>query len=250
MLALEKLVPALCRKLKNSKFGVRKLQLQIFRTDSTTQSIYIQLTQPSFDTEKILILLAMKLDDVISGFGVDLIRLETKIYEPVYEAQYVKELSEDSMEIKKPNTGIDFEHFLNRVSMRLGTDSITRWHSAESHIPEKSFITSGAMWSEPFFGWLPKIYLRPTVLFNPEPVKIQDNFFPLKKFKWRGRWFNSIFKTGPERISPEWWFDDPNWRTGVRDYWRIDTETGERLWLYYAHGGLKTGGWFCQGCFS
>ena len=63
LLALEKLVPALCRKLKNSKFGVRKLQLQIFRTDSTTQSIYIQLTQPSFDTEKILILLAMKLDE-------------------------------------------------------------------------------------------------------------------------------------------------------------------------------------------
>jgi protein ImuB len=87
-------------------------------------------------------------------------------------------------------------------------------------------------------------------LFNPEPIEVQDNVSPLKKFKWRGRYFNSILKTGPERISPEWWFDDPNWRTGVRDYWKIDTETGERLWLYYAHGGLKTGGWFCQGCFS
>jgi len=250
LLALEKLVPALCRKLKNNRFGVRKLQLQIFRTDGTTQSIYIQLTQPSFDTEKILTLLGMKLDKIISEFGVDLIRLETKIYEPVYETQYVKELSEDNLEIKKPSTDTDFEHFLNRISLRLGTESITRWHSAESHIPEKSFITSGAMWSEPFFNWVSKVYSRPTVLFNPEPIEIQDNFSPLKKFKWRGRYFNSTFKTGPERISPEWWFDDPNWRTGVRDYWKIDTETGERLWLYYAHGGFKTGGWFCQGCFS
>jgi protein ImuB len=55
---------------------------------------------------------------------------------------------------------------------------------------------------------------------------------------------------GPERIAPEWWLDDPNWRSGVRDYWRVETETGERLWLFYAHGGAVSGGWFCQGDFG
>ena len=55
---------------------------------------------------------------------------------------------------------------------------------------------------------------------------------------------------GPERIAPEWWLDDPRWRSGVRDYWQVTTEAGERLWLYHAHGGLLSAGWFCQGSFD
>ncbi|WP_196215962.1 hypothetical protein, partial [Microbacterium sp. ZXX196] len=31
---------------------------------------------------------------------------------------------------------------------------------------------------------------------------------------------------------------------------RVETETGERLWLFYAHGGAVSGGWFCQGDFG
>jgi protein ImuB len=55
---------------------------------------------------------------------------------------------------------------------------------------------------------------------------------------------------GPERIGPEWWLDDPDWRTGLRDYWQITTKSGERLWLYFAHGGALSPGWFCQGSFA
>jgi len=36
----------------------------------------------------------------------------------------------------------------------------------------------------------------------------------------------------------------------VRDYWQVTTDTGERLWLYYAHGGTMSSGWFCQGAFA
>jgi len=55
---------------------------------------------------------------------------------------------------------------------------------------------------------------------------------------------------GPERIAPEWWLDDPNWRSGVRDYWRVATVEGSRLWLFYAHGGAISGGWYAQGDFG
>jgi hypothetical protein len=44
--------------------------------------------------------------------------------------------------------------------------------------------------------------------------------------------FTTLRATGPERITPEWWFDDPAWRTGLRDYWRIETQEGPRLWLF------------------
>ena len=29
----------------------------------------------------------------------------------------------------------------------------------------------------------------------------------------------------------------------------VTTGSGERLWLYYAHGGTMSAGWFCQGSF-
>ena len=55
---------------------------------------------------------------------------------------------------------------------------------------------------------------------------------------------------GPERIAPEWWLDDPEWRSGTRDYWLVITTGGARLWLFYAHGGALSSGWFCQGRFA
>ena len=53
--------------------------------------------------------------------------------------------------------------------------------------------------------------------------------------------------TGPERIAPEWWLDDPNWRSGLRDYWRVETLQGRRLWLFHTP---QEPGWFVQGEFA
>jgi protein ImuB len=36
----------------------------------------------------------------------------------------------------------------------------------------------------------------------------------------------------------------------VRDYWRVVTDEGSELWLYYAHGATMSSGWFCQGQFA
>ena len=69
-------------------------------------------------------------------------------------------------------------------------------------------------------------------------------------FRWRGRDWQLAEATGPERIAPEWWLEDPNWRSGVRDYWVVLTACGERLWLFFAHGGAVSPGWFCQGSFA
>ena len=55
---------------------------------------------------------------------------------------------------------------------------------------------------------------------------------------------------GPERLQPEWWLEDPDWRSGARDYWRIEAEDGERLWLFFGQGGAVNDGWYCEGVFS
>jgi protein ImuB len=76
-----------------------------------------------------------------------------------------------------------------------------------------------------------------------------DSGLPLR-FRWRRQERTVARAAGPERIAPEWWLDDPEWRSGPRDYWRIETETGERLWLFRAHGADLGAGWFAQGVFA
>ena len=57
---------------------------------------------------------------------------------------------------------------------------------------------------------------------------------------------------GPERIAPEWWADRPG--TRLRDYYRIEDQTGRRFWLY--REGLAEDGrggpprWFVHGAFA
>ncbi|MEM6973191.1 MAG: DNA polymerase Y family protein [Pseudomonadota bacterium] len=56
---------------------------------------------------------------------------------------------------------------------------------------------------------------------------------PPKRFRWRGRVLRLACAEGPERIAPEWWWDDPAWRSGPRDYWRVACHEGPRLWLFH-----------------
>jgi protein ImuB len=67
--------------------------------------------------------------------------------------------------------------------------------------------------------------------------------------------FTTLRATGPERIAPEWWFDDPTWRSGLRDYWQIETQEGPRLWLFMTPqtqgwNGPQDANWYVQGEFA
>ena len=89
---------------------------------------------------------------------------------------------------------------------------------------------------------------RPITLFPPEPLAaVSGN--PPARFRWRRMSFTTLRATGPERITPEWWFDDPAWRSGLRDYWRIETQEGPRLWLFVTPQAAGGASWFAQGEF-
>jgi protein ImuB len=61
--------------------------------------------------------------------------------------------------------------------------------------------------------------------------------------------FTTLRAKGPERLTPEWWFDDPAWRSGLRDYWRIETQEGPRLWLFFTPQAPGGANWFAHGEF-
>ena len=248
--ALDRLLEPFCTRLKEASQGARKVQMQLFRTDDTAIVVDVTLARPTQSPERIRPLLAMKLGDVDAGFGIDMVRLEAVQTEPIQHRQHVGHAGARAAVSERLSGDTRLDDLIGKLGARIGLEEITYRHPADSNIPEKTAKPIAAAWAEPCFDWARPATPRPLVIFAPELVGAPDQPAPPARFRWRGRDLALVQALGPERISPEWWLDEPAWRTGVRDYWRVDVETGERLWLYYAHGGMMTGGWFCAGVFA
>ncbi len=247
--AIDRLLPALAERLRTAGRGARRIRMEWHRSDHTMGWADFGLARPSADPDRIRPLLAMKTGEIDAGFGIDVIRLAAVVTEPVYARQHQGHAEASAKGAERLGAGVEMDDLLGRIGARVGLEAITRLHPAESHIPEKTAMAVAAVWSGPAGVWPERSRPRPMEIWPSEIVSAaEDPVLPVT-FRWRGRTYETRAASGPERIAPEWWLDDPAWRTGVRDYWRVTTRTGERLWLYYAHGAGMSPGWFCQGSF-
>ncbi|MGH1367889.1 MAG: DUF6504 family protein [Maritimibacter sp.] len=245
--ALDRLLPELGTRLKNAGRGARRVRAEFSRADHTMQAVEVGLAQPSADTARLRPLLVMKLGEVDAGFGIDMVRLVVTVHEPIHAVQHRGHF--DAGRANTPTDDTAIHDLMGRIGARLGLEALTRLHPAASNIPEKETKVLAAPWSVPATDWAAR-QDRPLRLWAPEPVMIEAQPKPPNRFRWRGRDHGVCGVQGPERILPEWWLGDENWRTGARDYWRIKTDHGEDLWLYYAYGDALSPGWFCQGAFA
>jgi protein ImuB len=92
---------------------------------------------------------------------------------------------------------------------------------------------------------------------RPEPVDgvialTPDD--PPSQFRWRGQVRRVRRAEGPERIGEEWWRADiDEVRVDrVRDYYRVEDQTGARFWLFRAglHQPGQPAGWWLHGLFG
>lgn len=251
MAGVDRLLPALCTRLRAAGRGVRLLRVEAQRTDGSVAWAEIALARATDSAESLRPLIAMKVEGFEAGFGFDRLRLEAMESETLPQAQHRGPLEVAADGAARGGDGNRLDDLLSRLGTRLGPDSVLRLHPADSHIPEKTFSVLSAAWAAPATADWPRARApRPMVLFRPEPVRAPEDRTPPAQFRWRGRDFALRLAVGPERLLPEWWLDDPNWRSGPRDYWRVEAVGGDRLWLFYAHGGEVSGGWFCQGIFA
>jgi protein ImuB len=248
---VDRLLPVLEQRLTEKGRGARRVRLQAFRCDGRVEMVEIGLARPAADPDRIRPLLWLKLDSIDAGFGIDTLRLEATETEPLYATQHRGHLDSAASAAARQTADTAMDDLIGKLGARLGTDAVTRLHPADSHIPEKSAQVLSAAWSAPATPpWPDPRAPRPLVIFRPEPVAAPEQPQLPAAFRWRRRDLAVIAATGPERIAPEWWLDDPAWRSGARDYWHVVTDAGEALWLFYAHGGEMSGGWFCQGRFA
>lgn len=248
--ALGRLLPPLSAKLEAKGRGARRVRLQCWRADGSMDFVEAGLARPTWEADRIRPLLAMKLPEIEAGFGIDMLRLEATATEPLSALQHRGHLAASAAAAARMEGNRGLEDLIGRIGARIGLEAITRRHPGDSHIPEKAALTLAAAWSDAAASWPQPAVPRPLMLWPPEPVTAPDTPELPTQFRWRRQDHAVTGAVGPERLSPEWWLDDPAWRSGVRDYWRVTTASGARLWLYFAHGGTMSAGWFCQGEFA
>ena len=236
ILGLSRLLKSLCEKLEDAQQGGRIFQLTLRRVDQTSQQVELRLACPLRDPRRITALFKKGIDGADAGFGIDQLRLEATVVEKLPLSQITP---------ANPGDSSGLEDLITRLGARIGIENIIRFSPAESNIPERSFIVAPAAYSKAEGGWVvPRP--RPLRMFPPEHI-VATCRKPPKTFRWRRMFLSTVRATGPERIAPEWWLQDENWLSGLRDYWRVDTWQGRRLWMFHTP---EHPNWYVQGEFA
>jgi protein ImuB len=92
-----------------------------------------------------------------------------------------------------------------------------------------------------------RLFDRPEPIEAAAPVPDDPPIF----FRWRGQLRRVSKAEGPERIAEEWWRRPPGESDPgrVRDYYRVEDETGARYWLFRAglYSGAAPPKWWLHG---
>ena len=265
--ALGRLVPRLVAALAASGEGARALELVADRVDGHAQRIRIGLARASRDPAHLLRLLGRRIETIDPGFGIDGVALHVRRAEPLGPQPFAERLDAE--------TAPDLSPLVDTIANRVGARRLWRTEAVESDVPERQVARAPALAppEKPPLAlrlddvrrldaagtrpvW-PEDWPRPArLLRRPEPL---DNVMaltpdhPPRRFRWRGRLHNVVRGDGPERIQGEWWRRAGEGQA-VRDYYRVEDESGARFWLFRRGDGERaaTGdmSWYLHGLFG
>ena len=242
---LEALAQKLCRRLGKAGQGGKRFEACFFGADNSIQRIGIATSLPNRDANGLAKLLAAKLEAVDPGFGVEVVTLLASRIEALPEQQIGMDHSRDDRAALAP--------LIDKLGNRLGFENVWRIALSESHWPERSIIKVAPL-AKPSRRVWPNGWARPIrMLSRPEPIDVvaETPDRPPRQFRWR-RVLRKVRRAeGPERIAPEWWQgEDGVAPRQIRDYYRVEDESGARFWVY--REGLYQGGeppprWYIHG---
>ena len=234
--------------LEGQGTGARRLDLGMWRVDGEVIVRRLELAAATRDATHIVRLLGEKLGDIDAGFGIELVRLRASWAEALPASQ-------DDIEAAAERHGTSLSAFVDRLTTRLGSKAVRRPVLKGSHVPERSQAWQPPLSPEPPEQEAFRFHARPLKLLDrAEPIAVlyaTPDGFP-QRFRWRGEVHEIARVEGPERIAPEWWRERGSAR--LRDYYRIEDDTGRRYWIYrYGIAGDGRGGvpeWFLQGLYA
>ena len=245
---IEHLARELDRVLERRGEGARLMKVALFRADGKVHWLELGTAAPLRDPARVRRLFADRLavlgDACDPGFGFDMLRLSALVTERLDPQQ--TGLSGDS------DDAADLAHLIDRLGARFGLRRVSRLQPRDTHIPEFAVaaVPAHATLSLPATrvarGGRGEDALsrheeldslapaRPIRLFRrPEPIdaiaEVPDG--PPVRFRWRRVLHEVARVEGPERIAMEWWRDAQG-NALTRDYFRVESKEGARVWLY------------------
>lgn len=242
--SLERVVADLCAQLvpelERRGLGARRLDLVFARVDRLDQAIRIGTARPSRDAAHLARLLSERLPLIDPGFGIEEAVLCASRVEPLAERQ-------DSHLAAGPQAP-DLAALVDTLLVRLGAARVYRLAPVESDLPERAVRRVPAL-AAPLGAVWPADLPRPSrLLAPPEPVTAMAEIpdAPPLFFVWRNTRHRIARADGPERILGEWWVADAEAEL-TRDYYRVETEDGERFWLFRDAPVEANGRWWLHG---
>lgn len=239
------LVAQLCDELQKRGLGVRRADLLVHKVDNTLQAIRAGTAMPARDVAWLTKLFRDKTEKIEPGFGIERLTLVAVISEPLGDIQRSTSLVDEQVTDITPLIDV----FGNRGQR------VYRLAPVASDVPERSVRRIPAASEDIDVCWSHN-WPRPVrLLSSPELVEViallPDH--PPVAVTWRGKRRRVKCADGPERVFGEWWERSSEW-AAVRDYFVIEDDTGERLWVYRSGDGVDGGTgshkWFVQGVFA
>jgi protein ImuB len=235
---LDGLLGELCRALREAGCGARRLLLRAHRVDGAIQEVTIGTGLASRDPRHLARLFREKLETLLPDCGFERIALEAPA------TDQMTGLQEKLGTAGRSERREDLAQLLDRLSQRL---PVWRLAPRASHWPERAMARV-----DPFETvQVPKVWAprpRPLRLLR-RPVFLQvmaavPDAPPLRLRLGRKTW-GVLHAEEPERIKPEWWRDRPDRLT--RDYYRVELESGARLWVCRAGPMDRDARWILHG---
>lgn len=241
-IAIEKLLSALCIRLKAEGKGLRKAVLKCHRIDGRKVQVGITTNRGSQNLQHLRKLFNLQIAKIEPALGIDLFMLEA------LKVEDVDVLQEQLWAEAKGLEDAALAELLDRVAGKIGAAAIGRYLPAEHYWPEQSVKLASSLKEEPGTTW--PVQMRPIRLLSiPERIQVMalvpDN--PPKMFIYKKKRHTIIKADGPERIGREWWRDSGE----HRDYYAVEDSNGQRYWVF--RSGPYNGdspAWYLHGYFS
>lgn len=246
---LEHVIHQVARLLVRAGRGVVQLQCRLRCEGGADVDLSIGLFRPTASARHLSQLVAMRLERVSLPSPVLAARARAAATAPLACLQ--QELFSDAPLHESPHYLADL---VDRLSSRLGRQAVVGVRLQADAQPELAYHyvpLVDALGKHPrrnpvWRAQRPDLPPRPLRLVRrpiPLDTALRPSADPPQHFYWHHEEHRVTQAWGPERIETGWWRGRP---VG-RDYWRVETATGSRLWLFRR---LRDEQWFLQGTFE